>query len=205
MSRILGDRLLLDEDGLLGPSPRYIIWFHGCDKHCPGCIAVDWNKKKEPEFNLSVRTILETIKSTPFLEGVTISGGEPFLQVDSLLELIQGLRSMGVGIIVYTGYQLSELINFRNLKIDEILMLIDVLVDGRYISLLDDDMPFRGSSNQIIHQFTNRYANFFAQNSTRKSIIGEKDGQELLTGIPDNNTKKKWAEIKTANGLNNGD
>lgn len=205
MSRILGDRFWLDEDNFLGPSPRYVIWFHGCDKHCPGCIAIDWNRKKKPEFNLSVRTVLETIKSIPFLEGITISGGEPFLQVDALLELIHELRTNGFGIIVYTGYQLSELVNFRNSKIDEIFTLIDVLIDGRYISSLDDDKPFRGSANQTIHQFTNRYAQYFVQNNTRKSTIVIKDGQELLTGIPDSSIKKKWAEVRTANGLINGD
>lgn len=199
MSRISGDRVLIDEDGFLGPSPRYVIWFHGCDKHCPGCIAIDWNRKREPQFNLSVRTIVEAIKDVPFLEGVTISGGEPFLQQDALLELIQELHANGLGVIVYTGYQLSELQNFRDKRIDTILALIDVLIDGRYVSALDDDKPFRGSSNQQIHQFTDRYVGYFAQNSARKSSIGTKDGHELLTGIPDSKTQKEWAELKAAN------
>lgn len=203
MSRILGDRFLLDEDGLLGPSPRYVIWFHGCDKNCPGCIAVDWNKKNNPEFNISVQTILDTIDTTPLVEGVTISGGEPFLQIDALLELSQHLKANGFGIIVYTGYQLTELLGFHDLRIDKILHLIDVLVDGRYESSLDDNKPFRGSQNQKIHQFTNRYNSYFSQNKERKSSIDIRDGKGLLTGIPDSTTRKKWEEIKRANGLKN--
>lgn len=203
MSRVLGDRFLLDEDGLLGPSPRYVIWFHGCNKNCPGCIAVDWNKKNSPEFNISVQTIVDTISMTPLVEGITISGGEPFLQIDALLDLIQQLRANEYGIIVYTGYRLAELVGFRDIRIDKILKLIDVLIDGRYESALDDDKPFRGSQNQEIHQFTNRYESYLKKDNIRKSRIGIKDGMGLLTGIPDATARKKWEEIKNANGLKN--
>ena len=77
MSRVQCNRFVLDEEGLLGPSPRFVIWFHGCNRNCPGCIAVDWNTKRKPEFDLSVLTIVQTIEKYPLAEGITISGGEP--------------------------------------------------------------------------------------------------------------------------------
>ena len=185
----------------MGPSPRYVIWFHGCNRNCPGCIAIDWNKKNTPEFDISVSTVVQTVRRRPLAEGITISGGEPFMQVDALLELTRELYGHGMGIIVYTGYELSELNYKENRKIAEILAYIDVLIDGRYITELDDDKPFRGSANQTIHQFTNRYKDYFVQDKKRISTIETRDGQELLTGIPDTNTKKEWNKIKETNGF----
>ncbi|RHO81805.1 4Fe-4S cluster-binding domain-containing protein [Ruminococcus sp. AF41-9] len=161
MSRIAGDRMYLDGEGLLGPSPRYIVWFHGCSRNCPGCIAIDWNRKNFPAFELSVRTMVEIIQQSGNIEGITISGGEPFLQIDALYELVSELRKTELGIIIYSGYRLSELKEMSNEKVKKILSEIDVLIDGNYEEKLDDDLPYRGSSNQVIYQFTDRYRDFF--------------------------------------------
>ena len=200
MSRVQCNRFVLDEEGLLGPSPRFVIWFHGWYRNCPGCIGVDWNTKRKPEFDLSVLTIVQTIEKYPLAEGITISGGEPFCQVDALLELASALYNNGLGIIIYTGYELSELIAMHDDRVDRILSIVDVLIDGRYISELDDDKPFRGSANQTIHQFSDRYAAFFSQEKERTASIEKQAGQELLTGIPDSMTKLEWAKIKETHG-----
>lgn len=202
MSRIAGDRMYLDGEGLLGPSPRYIVWFHGCNRNCLGCIAIDWNRKKTPVFELSVRTMLETIQQLGNIEGVTISGGEPFLQIEALYELVSELYKNGLGIIVYSGYRLPELKEMSNEKVTKILGMIDVLIDGSYMEKLDDELPYRGSSNQIIYQFTDRYKTFFSSKKRRCSSIEKKNGQELLTGIPNEQTKKIWKKIKDQNKYN---
>lgn len=200
VSRIAGDRIYLDSDGLLGPPPRYIIWFHGCNRNCPGCIAVDWNRKKSPAFELSVRTVVETIHLAENIEGVTISGGEPFFQLDALYELVMELHRSNFGIIIYSGYELSELKKMQNPKINSILKIIDVLIDGTYKEKLDDNLPYRGSSNQNIYQFTKRYREFFTSKKRRNSSIEKKDGQALLTGIPSKEVKQRWLEMKNRNG-----
>lgn len=41
MSRLRYDRLSYDTSGLLGPPGRWLLWFHGCCRSCPGCIAAD--------------------------------------------------------------------------------------------------------------------------------------------------------------------
>ena len=200
MSRIAGDRMYLDGEGLLGPSPRYIVWFHGCRRNCPGCIAIDWNRKNFPAFELSVRTMVEIIQQSGNIEGITISGGEPFLQIDALYELVSELRKTELGIIIYSGYRLSELKEMSNEKVKKILSEIDVLIDGNYEEKLDDDLPYRGSSNQVIYQFTDRYRDFFKSKKKRISSIEKKEGQQLLTGIPSTQTKNLWKKIKEQNG-----
>lgn len=89
--------MYLDGEGLLGPSPRYIVWFHGCSRNCPGCIAIDWNRKNFPAFELSVRTMVEIIQQSGNIEGITISGGEPFLQIDALYDIEDLQELLGIG------------------------------------------------------------------------------------------------------------
>ena len=64
----------------LGPYLRYGIWFYGCDKNCLGCI---YHENEPLSFeSVSIDSILQKILSNKDIEGVTISGGEPFLQND---------------------------------------------------------------------------------------------------------------------------
>jgi anaerobic ribonucleoside-triphosphate reductase activating protein len=90
-------------------------------------------------------------------DGITVSGGEPFLQAEALAEMlriVRGKRDMGV--IVYTGYTLEELAAVPHA--DELLAQTDLLVDGPYVQELDDGKSLRGSSNQRVHLLTPRYA-----------------------------------------------
>lgn len=84
---------------------------------------------------------------------ITISGGEPFLQEDLHL-FLRALKVLGFeDILVYTGYTLEELNKLNNPNVLEALKYIDVLIDGRYIEALNDNLSLRGSSNQNIHFF----------------------------------------------------
>jgi anaerobic ribonucleoside-triphosphate reductase activating protein len=80
------------------------------------------------------------------VDGITISGGEPFDQED-LEELLIGIDSLGVyDVLVYTGYYLKELEKHFSL-----LKYIGVLIDGPYIEELNDNGALRGSSNQTVY------------------------------------------------------
>ncbi|MBR2758253.1 MAG: radical SAM protein, partial [Exiguobacterium sp.] len=84
-------------------------------------------------------------------EGVTVSGGEPFLQSSALAELVTACKSLGKNVWVYTGYTLEQLEEMHDEAIQTVLDYADVLVDGRYEqSLRDMGLRFRGSSNQRI-------------------------------------------------------
>lgn len=86
-------------------------------------------------------------------DGVTILGGEPFLQPQGLLVLMQLLRQRGQHITLYTGYMLDDLANRNDRTIRRILELSDILIDGPFVKELSENAgEWRGSTNQrIIH------------------------------------------------------
>lgn len=136
----------------LGPGNRIGIWFSGCDKRCKGCANPElW--EAEGIGDISCETVLMAIERLrsdkyPTIDGVTISGGEPFLQPDSLRALIKIFIKENIkDILVYSGYQREEL----ETEYKDILDDIAVLVDGEYIQEKNDGHPLRGSNNQRIH------------------------------------------------------
>lgn len=142
---------------VLGPGVRYALWVQGCRKRCRYCTAPDSRpegKGVEMEVNYLVWDIILSGR-----DGITISGGEPFLQAEQLAEMLKGVKKhKDIGVIVYTGYRYEELndIPFA----DELLKLTDLLIDGEYIHELDDGKSLRGSSNQRVIPLTERYAEY---------------------------------------------
>ncbi len=138
----------------LGPGVRYALWVQGCPRRCPGCVA--------PEAQaLDGGTELETGALAweillSGVEGLTISGGEPFLQAEALAELIRTVRrKRDLGVIVYTGYRYEELLADPAAR--ALLEETDLLIDGPYVKELDDGKSLRGSSNQRVIPLTERY------------------------------------------------
>ena len=138
----------------LGPGVRYALWVQGCPRRCPGCVA--------PEAQaLDGGTELETgALAWEILlsgaEGLTISGGEPFLQAKALAGLIRTVRrKRDLGVIVYTGYLYEELLADPAAR--ALLEQTDLLIDGPYVKELDDGKSLRGSSNQRVIPLTERY------------------------------------------------
>lgn len=129
-----------------GPGFRYTIFFQGCPHCCDGChnpATWDINGGREE----SVCNIIEDLKKQKNLHGVTISGGEPFLQYDQLLKLLMAIKKLNYHVIVFTGYTFEELLK----KDSKALLYIDVLIDGKYIEERRSlDLRFRGSTNQRV-------------------------------------------------------
>ena len=138
----------------LGYGSRIVIWTIGCERRCRGCSNPELQAFDNSK-DVSINTILDIILFyKDKIDGVTITGGEPFLQKDSLSILVKELKSNGIeDILVYTGNTLNELKDMKDRKIDETLKNIDVLVDGQYIEELNDNKGIRGSSNQKVHIF----------------------------------------------------
>jgi anaerobic ribonucleoside-triphosphate reductase activating protein len=139
---------------VLGPGTRYVLWVQGCHRNCPGCIAAKSHDpaagKEIPVNALAVEIALSGA------DGLTISGGEPFLQAEALAELVRQIRQKRpMGVIVYTGYLYEELLAMPEAKpfLDE----IDLLIDGPYVQALDDGKSLRGSSNQRVIPLTEQY------------------------------------------------
>jgi len=171
----------------LGPYDRFALWTQGCPFSCQSCMTPDSQSLDGGE-TVSVVSLAEHILNTPKVEGITISGGEPFLQskaLNTLLNFIKSKRDFGV--IVYTGYTLEQ-IKAKNSSADiSLLNNIDILIDGLYEDSLNDGLSLRGSSNQNLHQFTKRYVDVFENyynKSVREVEIHMQDDNAMLVGIP---------------------
>ena len=175
----------------LGPGERLCLWMQGCSKKCEGCISPEMQPSVAPELDnrMVARLTIDMARKNHCME-LTISGGDPLEQGEDLLEYLQLVRSSFRDILVYTGFTMQEILNEdegsskRNL-----LSLIDVLIDGRYIEALNtDDCALRGSSNQVIH-FLNpnareRYEEYLKKGRIREPfLLGDR---VVMTGIRDN-------------------
>ena len=193
-----------ESTNLLGPFNRFVIWVHGCCFDCEGCLAENAKHGTYDEINVDV---LAQRISNSNCEGITISGGEPFLQANAITHLIRNIKKKrDIGVIVYSGFTLAEL--ERDEEKAPLLSDIDILIDGRYIKELDDDRAYVGSSNQIIHYLSPRYKNigkdYYAADK-RRAEIKLTGTQAILIGVPSHNVLRTWQDIKNKSGGMNND
>lgn len=127
-----------------GPGLRTSIYLSGCNHHCLECHnPQSWQYENGKP--MTVSEIFAIIKENGF--NVSLSGGDPFYQIDNLLPLLQQIKKLGKNIWCYTGYTYEQIISDE--KLSKALLYIDVLVDGRYDKdKRDIELRFRGSSNQ---------------------------------------------------------
>jgi anaerobic ribonucleoside-triphosphate reductase activating protein len=132
-----------------GPGIRYVIFTQGCRHACKGC--------QNPEtwaltggFDSDIGTLAQDIFADRYLDGVTLSGGDPFYQPEAVWELCQMLKMKGLNLWSYTGFTWEDIYQGRaGEKAKRILDYLDVLVDGPFVSsLYSDRCLFRGSTNQ---------------------------------------------------------
>lgn len=139
---------IVEESIVDGPGIRYVIFTQGCTHDCPGCHNLE-SHPMEGGITITHDQILQEIKSNSLLSGVTFSGGEPTLQLESVLTLALRIKAeTGLNIYLYSGFTVEQLM--RNPKAKELIETIDVLIDGPYIEELRDplELKFKGSSNQ---------------------------------------------------------
>ena len=165
----------------LGPGKRYALWVQGCNKHCPGCISPD-AQPLNSGYTVEVEHLVHEILSQPNIEGITVSGGEPFLQQDALCELIDAVRSQrNLGVILYTG------MHYEDIASTALAKRCDLIIDGEYIDDLNDDRSLRGSSNQETICISDRYRNFLKEYygcPGRKVELIQRAGAFDMIGIP---------------------
>lgn len=139
----------------LGPGMRAALWVAGCSRRCAGCISPLHQDPSSGRMMSTLAIVLRLARQADQLEGITISGGEPFEQPEALHDLIEMIRVRipSWSIIVYTGFTLAELKRMQDPVIDALTM-IDVLIDGPYMERLPSPHALKGSSNQRIYCFT---------------------------------------------------
>ncbi len=168
----------------LGPGYRFVIWVQGCPFNCKGCaspegIPITLNKM------MSIEEIACAICSNKEITGITISGGEPFMQASKLVGLLDMVKAArpDLDIIVFSGFRLEELVWP---EAEALLCRIDVLIDGLYVAKLNDNRGLRGSSNQRIHHITPRWKahhHYFEEKERNVEVHVYKDFQVII-GVP---------------------
>jgi anaerobic ribonucleoside-triphosphate reductase activating protein len=129
---------------------------------------------------MTLNQVLEKIPDD--VDGVTISGGEPFLQARSLLALVTFIKATRrLPIIVFSGFYCDEI---EKMKIGrKVLEKIDALIDGRFEEQLLSLNQLRGSANQTIHLFTDVYRLKDFEKREAEVIVSP-EGEMFITGFP---------------------
>lgn len=132
-----------------GEGIRYVIFAQGCPHHCIGCHNPSTHSFEDGKL-VTIHELLSDIeKNCKYIDGITLSGGEPFCQSCQCSIIAREAHQMGLSVWCYTGYIFEEL--YGQSKYEELLKHVDVLVDGPFIlSERSLDLDFRGSTNQRV-------------------------------------------------------
>lgn len=141
----------LVEDSIVdGPGLRLSVFVQGCPHHCPGCHNPQTHDPLGGH-DESVESIVRRLDDNPLLSGVTLSGGEPFMQPVPCAQIAREAHARALNVWTYTGYTFEELLerSRQDAGVWALLSETDVLVDGRFILAEKSlDCPWRGSKNQ---------------------------------------------------------
>ena len=144
-----------------GIGVRVTLFVSGCTNHCEDCFqpqtwAFDYGKPFTDETKAEIFAELDK----PFVNGLTVLGGEPFEPRNQreLLPLLREVRERypGKTIWCFTGFRLDDELlkdgSYPRCEVtDDMLACIDILVDGRFVKELKDiSLQFRGSRNQRV-------------------------------------------------------
>lgn len=139
---------VINESVVDGPGLRIAVFLQGCPHHCPGCHNPGTHDPAGGR-DMRIDEIAAMMDADPLLSGVTLSGGEPFLQIAASARIAAEARSRRMSVWCYTGYTWEQIM--EDCAKRWLLPWIDVLVDGRFVQELRTlELPWRGSSNQRI-------------------------------------------------------
>ena len=133
-----------------GPGFRTAIFTQGCPHHCPGC-----HNPESHDPNGGTEWTLDAVEAkftgNPLLEGITLSGGEPFEQPAACAELARRAHEKGLTVWTFTGYLYEKLLERAEAEpaIAALLQQTDVLVDGPFQQAERSlELLYKGSKNQ---------------------------------------------------------
>lgn len=138
-----------------GNGNRYVLWLQGCNLGCSGC----WNQQTWSFENNILKSVDEVfdeimnLKET--LDGITFSGGEPFLQSLELSILAQKIKeNTELSIQIFSGYEIDELAKPEDKKL---LTYTDILVAGRFDEKKENNNQkvYRLNESSDLWQFEN--------------------------------------------------
>ena len=141
---------IVNESVVDGPGLRMVVFVQGCPHHCPGCHNPN---SHDPlgGYESSTDAVIAALPDGKLVRGITLSGGEPFAQSASLVEVAEAAKNKKLSVVTYTGYQFEKLLEMgrQTPAILKLLELTDILVDGPFEQDRKDlELAFRGSANQ---------------------------------------------------------
>ena len=170
-----------NNSSIYGFGNSFVIWTQGCKLRCKGC----WNDSMhsfEGGEEISIENIVAQIKESE-INNVTILGGEPLDQLEETIKLMDNIKKLDIGIILYTGYEKEEIENSNK---NRVLNYADILISGRYIEEKRNiNNHLYGSENQIMDFITDRYKKENIINGTYVEIDIDENGKINMYGYPD--------------------
>lgn len=135
---------ILESSLVNGEGVRFVVFFQGCKHNCVGCQNPNTHDPKGgiEKTPLSLYLDLRCAHSYKFLDGITLSGGEPFLQQEEIVTFLKMFDNLNIW--CYTGFK------FEEIKDTELASLCDVIVDGKFEQDKLIDGKYKGSLNQRI-------------------------------------------------------
>lgn len=169
-----------------GPGTRAVIWVQGCTLHCPGCFNPDTHDQGIRQL-VAVEELASRILRISGIEGITISGGEPFLQAAPLAQLGDLMHTHDLGLVVFSGFTFEQLTQANKSDWNALLAVTDLLIAGPFMQQFACNMALRGSRNQTLHFLSERYLPLKSQldlDSNSVELFIDASGQIVMTGFP---------------------
>lgn len=164
-----------------GPGLRAVVWVQGCALGCPGCFNPESHDFSAGEVITTKEMAARIMAVKEPIQGITISGGEPFHQHRALARLLADVRAQkDLSVLVFSGYTLEEI---NRLQAQELLAQIDVLIAGRYQAQQRIASGLIGSANKSVHFLTSRYSPVDLANVPETEVLISPDGEIILSGI----------------------
>ena len=131
-----------------GPGYRFTVFTQGCPHGCPGCHNPQTHDFEGGRLT-DTAEIIAHLGKNPLVRGLTLSGGEPMMQAEAACEIAEAAKEKGMNVWCYTGFTLEALVKENRPDRMRLLSLLDVLVDGPFLSQERSlELLYCGSRNQ---------------------------------------------------------
>ena len=173
-----------------GPGLRMCVWVQGCARNCPGCCNRSMQPFEPREVVATedlIRRVEKVWTASEVPEGITLLGGEPFLQAEGLARVAERVHELGGTVLAFSGYTLEELRCCACLGAKRLLAATDALIDGPYLANCSEKRRnWVGSTNQRFHYFTDAYDASIETDPRYRRVVElrEENGHLFLNGCP---------------------
>ena len=114
-----------------GPGIRYIVFLNGCPMRCRYCHNPDTWARKDVELYTADELLEKALRYDSYWGkdgGITVSGGEPLLQIDFLIEFFRKAKEAGVSTCIDTSAAVFTREEPWFGKFEELMKVTDLLL-----------------------------------------------------------------------------